>query len=153
MDINGKVEVVGERKIEYESKESVIKLELSIISEIANSNGAASSLILKVDIVDIDEDKLIPEDDFEGYKKTLLGSFLSKYDNYDMPHLTSDEVKKIASYAELWFYSNVSPIKSKLKIQELYHLKSNTNTRLIYQPRNNIAITTEVISKYEMNLS
>ena len=63
MDINGKVEVVGERKIEYESKESVIKLELSIISEMPNSNGAASSLILKVDIVDIDEDKLIPEDD------------------------------------------------------------------------------------------
>ena len=131
MDINGKVEVVGERKIEYESKESVIKLELSIVSKISNSNGAASSLILKVDIVDIDEDKLIPEDDFEGYKKTLLGSFLSKYDNYDMPHLTSDEVKKIASYTELWFYSNVSPIKSKLKIQELYHLKSNANTRLI----------------------
>ena len=152
MEINGKVEVIGERKIEYVSKESVVKLSLSIFSKMADSNGAVPSLILNVDIVDVDEGKAVSEDDFEGYKKSLLRSFLTKYDNYDMPSLTSDEVKSIASHAELWFYSNISPVKSKLKVQELYSLKTQ-NTRLIHQPRNNTAITTEVISKYEMTLS
>ena len=152
MEINGKVEAIGERKIVYESKESVVRLSFSIISKMADSNGAVPSLILNIDITDVDEDRAVSEEDYDGYKKSVLRSFLTKYDGYDMPSLTANEVKTIATQAELWFYSNVSAVKSKLKIQELYSLRTQ-NTRLIHQPRNNTAITTEVISKYEITLS
>ena len=77
---------------------------------------------------------------------------MSKYDNYDMPNISKDEAEKIYKFFELWFVSNIKPIKSKLRIEELYILRT-VNKKFIHVPKNSDGIDKEVIAKYDVTLS
>jgi len=152
MDIGNNIEIETLSKVLYEAKEPIQHLEVSIVSKKALENAATPTLVLSIDVLKDDEDRLVQDDDYEGYKRTILRSFLSKYDNYDMPNISKEEAEKIYKFFELWFVSNIKPIKSKLRIEELYILRT-VNKKFIHVPKNSEGMDKEVIAKYDVTLS